>query len=125
MRTERDEKEIVKRALALLHEPKEESLLGQEIEDGLTTIRAWVVEEIRAENGELRAVFICSAVMENHQWVIWDHRFEPRDSFAIYFGEEIPLLRGKSLEDLKLIHETKLIFPGARVVQERAERNGS
>jgi len=28
------------------------------------------------------------------------------------------LLKGKSLEDLKLIHETKLVFPGARVIQE-------
>ena len=32
--------------------------------------------------------------------------------------EELPLLKGKSLNDLKLIQETKLIFPGAKMIQE-------
>ena len=43
---------------------------------------------------------------------------EPNDGMAAYYAEEIPLLRHKSMEDLKLIHATKLIFPGARVIQE-------
>lgn len=86
-------------------------------DEDLTPIRAWVVEEVRGDNGKLRAVLICSALLEAHLWVIWDRSFEPKDNLAVYFGEEMPLLKGKSMEDLKLIQETKLIFPGARVVQ--------
>jgi len=86
-------------------------------QDSLIPIRAWVVDEIRGPNGNLRAIQICSAMLEAHLWVIWDRSFEPKDNLAIYFGEEMPLLKGKSLNDLKLIQETKLKFPGSRVVQ--------
>ncbi len=55
-------------------------------------------------------------------WVIWDRTFQPKDNLAVYFREEMPLLKGKSMEDLKLIQESKLIFAGARVIQEGAER---
>ena len=88
-----------------------------QVREDLTPIRAWVVDEIRDQTGDLRAIQICSAVLEAHLWVIWDRSFEPKDNLAVYFGEEMPLLKGKSLEDLKLIHNTKLIFPGARVLQ--------
>ncbi|MCZ6906696.1 MAG: hypothetical protein O7G28_05375 [Deltaproteobacteria bacterium] len=86
-------------------------------DEDLALIRAWVVKEARGEDGELRAVLICSALLEVHLWMILDRSFEPKDNLAVYFREEIPLLKGKSMEDLKLIQETKLIFPGARVVQ--------
>ncbi len=59
--------------------------------------------------------------LEAHLWVIWDRTFQPKDNLAVYFREEMPLLKGKSMEDLKLIQETKLIFPGCRVIQEGAE----
>ena len=90
----------------------------ESIQSSLPPLRAWVVEEIRGDNEELRAILICSATIEAHLWVIWDRTFEPKDDLAIYYAEEIPLLKGKSLEDLKLIHETKLIFRGCRVIQE-------
>ena len=45
---------------------------------------------------------------------------EPNDGMADY-PEEIPLLRGKSLQDLREIHKYKLAFPGCRVIQEGAE----
>jgi len=87
-------------------------------QEDLTPIRAWVVEEARGENGELKAVMICSALLEAYFWMILDRSFEPKDNLAVYYAEEIPLLKGKSPEDLKLIHETKLIFRGCRVIQE-------
>ncbi len=90
-------------------------------DEDLAPIRAWVVEEVRADNGKLRAVLIFSGMLEAHLWMIRDRSFQPNDGMACYFAEEIPLLKGKSLEDLKLIHQTKLIFPGCRVVQEGAE----
>ncbi len=86
-------------------------------QDSLIPIRAWVVDEILGPNGDLRAIQICSATLEAHLWVIWDRGFQPKDNLTVFFGEEMSLLKGKSLEDLKLIHETKLIFPGCRVVQ--------
>ena len=87
------------------------------LQENLTHIRAWEVERVRDENGQLRAVMICSTLLEAHLWMILDRSFEPKDNLAVYYAEEIPLLKGKSLKDLKLIHETKLIFPGCRVVQ--------
>ncbi|MCZ6621571.1 MAG: hypothetical protein O7C72_06690 [Deltaproteobacteria bacterium] len=91
-----------------------------EAEDNLTSIRAWVVDQVYGDNEELRALLICSALLEAHLWVIWDRSFEPKDNLAVYYAEEIPLLKGKSLEDLREIHKVKLAFPGARILQEGA-----
>jgi len=102
----------------LTSQDREEAKQVIQMQEDLTPIRAWVVEEARGENGELRAVLICSALLEAHLWMILDCSFEPKDNLAVYYTEEIPLLKGKSLEDLKLIYETKLIFRGCRVVQE-------
>ena len=87
----------------------------------LSPIRAWVVEEIREDNGKLRAVIICSAPLDDHLWMVFDRSFEPKDVLAIYYSEEIPSLRDKTPEELKVIHKAKLAFPGARVVQEGPE----
>jgi len=89
--------------------------------ENLVPLRAWVVKEIRGECGKLRAVLICSALLESHLWVIWDRDFQPGDSLAVYFSEELPLLKGKSVEDLRDIHKVKLVFPGCRVIQEGPE----
>ena len=103
--------------LPLTPEDRKEAKQMIQIQEELMPIRAWIVQEARGENGELRAVLICSAVLEDHLWLILDREFTPHDGLACYYAEEIPLLKGKSLEDLKLIHKTKLIFPGCRVVQ--------
>ncbi len=105
----------------LTSQDREEAKQMIQTQEDLTPIRAWVVEESRGEIGDLRAVMICSAFLEAHLWMILDRSFEPKDNLAIFYAEEIPLLKGKSLEDLKLIHETKLIFRGCRVIQEGAD----
>ncbi len=102
----------------LTSQDREEAKQVIQTQEDLTPIRAWMVEEARGENGELRAVMICSALLEAHLWMILDRSFEPKDNLAVYYPEEMPLLKGKSLEDLKLIQEIKLIFPGAKVIQE-------
>lgn len=79
--------------------------------------RAWVVEEVRD-----KAVKICSAVLDDHLWLILDRSFIPHDGLACYYAEEIPLLGNKTPEDLREIHKAKLAFPGCRVIQERGER---
>ena len=83
-------------------------------------LRAWVVEEVR-EGKTLRAVKICSAPLEDHLWLILDRGFEPRDGLAIYYPEELPVLKTKALEQLRDIHKAKLAFPGCRVIQEGVE----
>ena len=85
------------------------------------SLRAWVVEEVRGENGELRAALICSAILQDHLWVICDRSFEPKDGLAVYYGEELPLLRSKTPEELREIHKVKITFPGSRIIQEGAE----
>jgi hypothetical protein len=83
--------------------------------------RAWVVEEI-CHGGMLKAVKICSAVLEDHLWLILDRSFEPKDrTLAIYYQEELPILKTKTPEELKEIHKVKVAFPGCRVIQEGAE----
>jgi hypothetical protein len=82
--------------------------------------RAWMVEEIR-DDGNLKAVKICSAVLEDHLWLILDSSFAPTDGLAWYYSEELPELKNKSPEQLREIHKVKLAFPGCRVIQEGAE----
>jgi hypothetical protein len=82
--------------------------------------RAWVVEEVR-DGGNLKAVKICSAVLQDHLWLVISRRFEPKDGLAIYYPEEVAELRTKTAEQLREIHNVKLAFPRCRVIQEGAE----
>jgi hypothetical protein len=81
---------------------------------------SWVADEIRDGNSR-RAVKICSGVLEDHLWLILDRNFEPGDSLAIYYPEELPELKTKHLETLREIHKVKLAFQGCRVIQEGPE----
>ena len=48
------------------------------------------------------------------------------DGRAIYFADEIPLLKTKTQEQIQDIHQAKLAFPGSRIVQDpQAETNGN
>jgi hypothetical protein len=81
---------------------------------------AWVAQE-NWDGRQLQAVKICSAVLEDHLWLILDRGFEPRDGLAVYYPEELPILRTKPTEELRGIHKVKLVFPGCRVIQEGPE----
>lgn len=108
-----------KDGLPLTPEDREEakSLAGEVV----TLPHAWVAEEIR-DGQSLRAVKICSAFLEDHFWLILDRGFEPKDGLAIYYPEELPTLRTKTVQELREIHRVKLTFPGCRVIQEGPER---
>jgi hypothetical protein len=82
--------------------------------------RAWVAQEAR-DGSNLKAIKICSAVLQDHLWLIFDRSFEPKDGLAIYYPEELAVIATKSQEELKEIHKVKLKFPGCRVIQEGAE----
>lgn len=85
--------------------------------------RAWVAQEIRDGNN-LKAVKICSAVLQDHLWLIFDRSFEPKEGLAIYYVEELATIAKKSPEELREIHKVKLAFPGCRVIQEGPEVPG-
>ena len=72
------------------------------------------------ENSIIQAVKMYSYVLEDDIWLILDSSFIPSDSLGCYYAEEIALLKDKSPEDLREIHKYKLAFPGARLLQERA-----
>jgi len=82
--------------------------------------RARVVEEIR-DGENLRAVKIYSALLQDHLWLIFDRRFEPKDGLAVYYPEELAELGTKTPAQLSEIHKVKLLFPGCRVIQEGAD----
>ncbi len=106
-------------------EDRKEAKQMIQMQEDLTPIRAWIAQEVRGENGELRAALICSAVLEDHLWLILDREFIPHDGLACYYAEEIPLLKNKTPEDIREIHKVKLVFPGCRVIQEGAEECAS
>ncbi len=84
-------------------------------------LRARVVDRVHGDNGALRAVLICSDLLEDHLWLVIDRSFIPADDSAIYYPEELPELRTKTLDELQQIHTAKLAFPGCRIIQEGAE----
>ncbi len=113
MKAKREEGEIVKRALVMLHsKPEPASSLSTEGRK----VDALEVQE----SGTIQTVKICSYAFQDEIWLILDRSFIPHDGLAVYYAEEIPLLKGKSLEDLRQIQRVKLTFPGARIHQEGA-----
>ncbi len=97
---------------------REEARRLVEIQESLPPIRARVSEEVRSGTGDLQGIKICSTVLDVHLWLIVDRSFNPSDNLAQYYVEELSELKRKSVEDLQEIHCVKLVFPGARVVQQ-------
>jgi hypothetical protein len=81
-------------------------------------------KEVR-ESETIQAVKIASTVLNDDIWLVLDRSFIPSDGLAAYYAEEIPLLKGKTPEELREIHKVKLAFPGCRVIQEGAEAKTS
>ncbi len=84
-------------------------------------LRAWVVDRVHGDDGTLRAVLFCTALLADHLWLILDRSFTPLDDLAQYYSEELPELKKKSLEELQQIHRYKLVYPGCRIIQEGPE----
>ena len=81
---------------------------------------AWVTKELR-DGGKLKAVKVCSGLLQDQLWVIVDRRYQPKDGLAIYYPEEFLELKSKTQEQVREIHRIKLTFPGCRVIQEGPE----
>jgi len=61
------------------------------------------------------AVKISSTILNDDLWFILDPSYEPQDNLARYYADEIPVLKTKTAEELKQIHETKKVFLGSKV----------
>ena len=64
-------------------------------------------------------ILICSTVLDADIWVALREDFEPAPdlpNLAVFFASEIPLLRNKSPETLRKIHEARLAFNGGKVI---------
>jgi len=72
------------------------------------SIRAWEVKRVHDDAGKLRAVKICSALLDSHLWVLTD---------PVFFHDELSFLAKKSVEELREIPKVKIAFPRCRVVQ--------
>jgi hypothetical protein len=87
--------------------------------DQQTEPRAWVIEEVRAPAGRLLAVLICSALVEDHLWLIIDQTFIPPDDRARYYAEELPELGKMTPASVVEAHKAKLktqpAFPGGKI----------
>jgi hypothetical protein len=70
----------------------------------------------------LRAVKICSHVLEACVWLALDESFSPDDDLAVFYASEIPLLRDKSEEALRKIHEIRLVYKGGKVIPPQTMR---
>lgn len=72
-------------------------------------------------DGRIVAVLICSHILDADIWLAFDPDFKPDDDdeqLAVFYADEIPILKNKTPEQLKKIHETKLASgPGTRVRQ--------
>jgi hypothetical protein len=105
MRSKAEQEEIVKRALAMPSQEMPER------------------DTVDATEGTIVAVKIASTVLSAAIWLAFKDNFKPDDGepLAVFYADEIPILAQKTPDELREIHETKLAYPGCRVIQEGPE----
>ena len=68
--------------------------------------------------GEIVAVEIASEVLGADIWLAFRDDFNVGDGKAVFYADELPVLKYKTREQLRAIHKTKLAFgAGSRVRQ--------
>lgn len=60
--------------------------------------------------GRIIAVEICSTVIGADIWLAFDDGFDPGDGQAVFYADELALLKDKTAEQLCEIHRAKLAF---------------
>jgi len=80
---------------------------------------ATVLEAIQVrKDGGIRAVKVSYGFLDDEIWLVFDPAFVPCDGLASYYAEEVPLLRNRTQEELREIHQYKLAYPGVRLLQD-------
>jgi hypothetical protein len=77
------------------------------------SVEAQQVEPVVIERDTIQAVKICSQILGDEIWLIFDRDFIQPEGLASYYAEEIPLLKNKTPEELRNIQRAKLTFPDA------------
>jgi hypothetical protein len=124
MKAEKIKSSLVERALQLATLPTVGLEQPPSSIDDLTEGRVRAVRGQRTEWHNLRidagttGILICSTVLDADIWLALREDFEPDPelpSFAVFYRSEIPLLRDKSADTLRKIHQARLVFNGGRV----------
>jgi len=68
-----------------------------------------------------RAIKVASEVLQVDIWIAFDKDFEADDGLAVYYVDELPLLRGKDLIEMQAVQRVKLEFPGCKVTDRKFE----
>jgi len=84
---------------------KNESEIPSTVQNRNTDNEVW-------ENGKRVAKRIWSKVLEEYIWLVFDPSFNPGDGLVRYESDEISKLRGKSPDDIRVIHYVKKVFDG-------------
>lgn len=58
--------------------------------------------------GRIVAVEICSTVLQAHIWVAFDDSFDPSDGQAVFYVDELPILKDCTVEQLRKFHALKV-----------------
>lgn len=99
------------RVRGLLADPEAAALIEE-----IRSRKAEIVQALKVPEGRIRAVEICSNVLEAHIWFAFDPTFDPGDGLAVFYVDESESLVGKDPETLRKVHEIKLAFgPGSRL----------
>jgi hypothetical protein len=125
MKAEKVKSPLVEKALAYAH--------GIQLADARSEkpdITAGHIKAVRSQCTEWQnltvddsttGVLICSTILDAEIWLALRDDFEPDPklpSFAIFYAHEIPILKNKTPEQLRKIHEVKIRFgPATRVRQ--------
>ena len=62
------------------------------------------------ESREIPAVLIDSRILNDQIWFAFDVSFNPKDKKAVFFASELPILKNKTEEQLKMVHRIKKIW---------------
>lgn len=68
-------------------------------------------------DGRVRAVSTCSTVLKADIWLAFDGDFVADDGDAVFYSDELEMLKGKTTSLLQAVHRQKLCPGGARVRQ--------
>src|SRR5689334_2185523 len=78
-------------------EDRKEARFTAELEDKLA----------EAPGARVAAILIASEVLGCDLWLAFDKSFKTDDGLAVYYPEELPVLKNKTPSELRLLHQMK------------------
>jgi hypothetical protein len=96
--------------------------IGRDVKDWenhLAQLKGQANTQVDLMDGPIIAVEICSTVLQAHIWLAFDDSFDPGDGQAVFFVDELAMLKDCTVEQLHKIHALKVGERGlgSRVLQ--------